>query len=272
MEENIQLSRSLLKTMVVDTRADILKLLEDRQMTASEISRALNKHVTTVSEHLEVLKESGLVERLERPGHKWIYYKLTKDANRILHPTSYNKWAIILSISLILVFGGYANAMNSNPGDTLYGLKRSFETMQLLATIGESNKAKLHLEIAEERLKEAKIVAEKNNSEAIKEVLNDYNNALKKVSIHVDEARSKGKEIVLLLEEINEDTAKHISILENIRSKHPELDTEIETGLQISIESNKKAKEELEMNINKKHEGKAEKIGIDINKSTNRPN
>ncbi len=98
MEEEIKISKDLLKSVSTDTRVDILKLLEQRSMTASEISRSLNKHVTTVSEHLEVLKKSNLVVRIDRPGKKWVYYKLSKDADKILHPQSYYRFALILSV------------------------------------------------------------------------------------------------------------------------------------------------------------------------------
>jgi len=86
MEEELKVSKKLLKTLTVETRTDILKSLEIRPMTASELSRKLDKHVTTVSEHLDVLKESNLIERVERPGRKWIYYKLTKPGENIIHP------------------------------------------------------------------------------------------------------------------------------------------------------------------------------------------
>lgn len=103
--EELKISKNLLKTISVDTRVQILKLLEKRQMTASEISQALNKHVTTISEHLDILKNSNLVERVERPGRKWIYYRLTKDADKILRPKVYHRWVLVLSISFLVIVG-----------------------------------------------------------------------------------------------------------------------------------------------------------------------
>jgi DNA-binding transcriptional ArsR family regulator len=105
MEEEFKVSKDLMKAISADTRTQILRALESRQMTASELSRHLDKHVTTVAEHLELLHESNLIERIERPGRKWIYYKLSKIGKQMLHPQSY-KVILVLAISFIsLSFG-----------------------------------------------------------------------------------------------------------------------------------------------------------------------
>ncbi|MBI4009784.1 MAG: ArsR family transcriptional regulator [Candidatus Aenigmarchaeota archaeon] len=228
-------------------------------MTASELSRALSKHVTTVSEHLDVLSDSGLVERLERPGHKWVYYRLSKNADRILHPSSYYKWAIVLSLSFLVFIGSFVASSNAVPGNPLYELKRFAETARLTLS-SEPEKASLHLQIAEERLKEAKIVADRNDSETAKEIIKEYSKELENADREINKARNKGKEITTLLEEVTEDTSKHISILENLGDKHPKLKEEIERVLNAAIESNKKAKEELKIKIREKteSEGKGE--------------
>jgi len=126
-EQEFRVSKSLLKTITVDTRTDILKSLDDRPMTASELSRKLGKHVTTISEHLQSLKNSNLVERVERPGRKWVYYRLTKPGLGVIHPESH-RWVFILSVILISFVGGlyFVNAY-SYPGDLTYGLKRNME-------------------------------------------------------------------------------------------------------------------------------------------------
>lgn len=252
MEEEIRISRNLLKTVTVDTRASILKLLEERSMTASEISRALNKHVTTVSEHLEMLNESGLVERLERHGKKWIYYKLTKDAVRILHPKVYSRWVLVLSLTMIVFVGSLASSVNANPGDALYGLKRTVEAAKLLLAPNELEKVKVHLAIADERLRETKAVAAENDIEATKKLVKEYRKEVEDANIEIDKARKNGKEVTPLLEEVNENTAKHISILQNINGEHSELKNEIEPILNVSIESNQKSKSELEEQIKEK--------------------
>ena len=74
-------------------------------MTASELARHLGKHVTTIAEHLDLLAESKLVERIERPGHNWVYYKLSSYGKNILHPHPY-KIIFVLSLSIITLSSG----------------------------------------------------------------------------------------------------------------------------------------------------------------------
>jgi len=249
MDEEIRVSRNLMKILSTDTRAETLKLLEKRPMTASELSRALNKHVTTVSEHLEHLLESNLVERVERPGHKWVYYKLTKGANRILHPTSYLKWSIVLALSFFVLIGSFVTAANSNPGDPLYGLKRFDEAVRLSVASSGSEKADLYLKVAEARLEEAKKVADKNDLKAAKELAKEYNKLMESVKRETYNVDKHGKEVISLLEDVNEATSKHISILGNIKDRHPELRDEIQTALDVSKKTNEETKAELEMHV-----------------------
>jgi len=100
MEEELKVSRDLMRVVSASTRTEILKALENRQMTASELSRYLDKHVTTVSEHLELLHNSRLVERIERPGRKWIYYKLSNVGKQMLHPQPY-RIILVLTLSFL---------------------------------------------------------------------------------------------------------------------------------------------------------------------------
>ena len=98
------LDRDSLKALSAGTRQDIIKLLEKRPYTASELSKKLNKHVTTVSEHLIRLEKSGLISK-KGSTNKWIYYELTGKGEKLFKPAYYS-WVIILSLSVIaLVFG-----------------------------------------------------------------------------------------------------------------------------------------------------------------------
>src|SRR5438445_7755156 len=106
MEEELKVSKNLLKSITVETRANILKALENRPMTASELSRHLSKHVTTVTEHLDQLRDLNLVERVERPGRKWIYYRLTKTSQNILSPKPFYKLVLTLVVSFITLAAG----------------------------------------------------------------------------------------------------------------------------------------------------------------------
>ena len=246
MEEEIQLQKDLLKTISVDTRAATLKLLQQRPMTASELSRALDKHVTTISEHLDTLLGSGLVERVERPGRKWIYYKLSKNADKILRPNAYQRWSVVLVVAFMVLVGTFVPFVDANPGEPLYPLDRFVESARLAVTTDENQRAKLHLEFAEERLAEARHAAGKNDKQALQEAGKDYKKELENTQHEISEVRNKGKELIPLLEHTTEATAKHISILENLEKRNPELIPEIQPMLDISVENRQDAKDELD--------------------------
>ncbi|MFC2142889.1 winged helix-turn-helix domain-containing protein [Candidatus Aenigmatarchaeota archaeon] len=95
------LDRDSLKALSTDTRQDIVKLLSKRPYTASELSKLLKKHVTTITEHLEILEKSGLIKRKDSKN-KWIYYELSNKGEKIFKPTYYT-WVITLSLALVIM-------------------------------------------------------------------------------------------------------------------------------------------------------------------------
>jgi DNA-binding transcriptional ArsR family regulator len=98
------LDRQALKALSTDTRQAIIKMLLKRPYTASEISKLLNKHVTTVTEHLSILESSGLVKKKDSTN-KWVYYTLTDKGEKLFKP-SYYSWVVVLSLSAVFVFTG----------------------------------------------------------------------------------------------------------------------------------------------------------------------
>ncbi len=99
------LDRTTLKALSTDTRQDIIKLLARRPYTASELSKMLNKHVTTVTEHLNVLEKSGLVKK-KASTNKWIYYTLSDKGEKLFKPNYYS-WVVVLSLSSVFMFTGF---------------------------------------------------------------------------------------------------------------------------------------------------------------------
>ncbi len=91
----LTLDKDAFKALSSDTRVAILKALDQRQMTVSELSRELDLHKATVFEHLERLQTTRLVERWES-DRKWVYYALTWRGRRVLHPEKINI-ALLLS-------------------------------------------------------------------------------------------------------------------------------------------------------------------------------
>jgi len=99
------MDKTVLKALSTDTRQEIIKLLAKRPYTASELSSLLNKHITTITEHLSVLENSGLIKKKESTN-KWVYYTLTAKGERIFKPTYYS-WVIVLSVSLLCLLIGF---------------------------------------------------------------------------------------------------------------------------------------------------------------------
>lgn len=86
------------KVLSSKSRVEILKLLKQRRMTLSELSIALNMHVSTVKEHLDKLQKAGFIE-LHDEKHKWKYYALTRDGRQIISPYA-KEITILLTLSL----------------------------------------------------------------------------------------------------------------------------------------------------------------------------
>lgn len=92
-----------MKVLSSDTRVEILKELGKKRLTPSDLSRRLDKHKSTIVEHLQVLQEVGLVEREESPGKKWVFYSLTDEGRGIISPAP-EKRAMAVSRLMSLVF------------------------------------------------------------------------------------------------------------------------------------------------------------------------
>ena len=64
----------LFKALNDQTRREILELLKKRDMTAGEIADEFSFSKPTISHHLDLLKQAGLVESLKQG--QFIYYSL----------------------------------------------------------------------------------------------------------------------------------------------------------------------------------------------------
>jgi len=102
--DKIKIDRKTLFTLASDTRLEILKKLDERRRTLSELSKELSLSKTTVREHLDKLLEVGLIKKVDE-NRKWIYYELTKKGKNILHPNEKTKFLFIIStiISVLTV-------------------------------------------------------------------------------------------------------------------------------------------------------------------------
>src|SRR6266566_5341005 len=95
----ITLDQESFKALASDVRIGILKRLDVRRETVTDLSNLLELSKPTLLEHLEKLQTAGLVKRIDE-GRKWIYYELSDKGRKILHP---ERVAITLALSAAVV-------------------------------------------------------------------------------------------------------------------------------------------------------------------------
>ncbi len=105
--DKITLDRDTFKALAVDTRVKILRILDDRQHTLSDLAEELGMAPSTIKEHLDTLVAAGLI-RQEDKGMKWKYYKLTTKGKQIINPYEKKVWIILATMAVALMASLYA--------------------------------------------------------------------------------------------------------------------------------------------------------------------
>lgn len=113
----ITLDQESFRALASDVRVDILKHLDIRRETLTDLSGLLSLSKPTLLEHLAKLQAAGLVRRIDE-GRKWIYYELSDKGRKVLHPErvaitlALVSAVVLASIGLfsILVMAGGAGA------------------------------------------------------------------------------------------------------------------------------------------------------------------
>src|SRR5213594_250789 len=95
----ITLDQESFKALASDVRVGILKRLDVRRETVTDLSNLMTLSKPTLLEHLEKLQSAGLVKRVDE-GRKWIYYELSDKGRKILHP---ERVAITLALGAAVV-------------------------------------------------------------------------------------------------------------------------------------------------------------------------
>jgi DNA-binding MarR family transcriptional regulator len=99
-DDEITVSREMLKAIGAESRIGILKALRERQKTQSELATELKLSAPTVLEHATQLEKAGLIERIpEEVERKWKYYRLTKTGRNLVERKRMNM-VLLLSGSL----------------------------------------------------------------------------------------------------------------------------------------------------------------------------
>ena len=102
--EDVTLDRDDIVALSSDARVAILKSLDTRPMTMSELADGLGLARSTVHEHLSVLADADLVTH--ENARKWRDYALSKRGRRILHPGRDHRIVFLLGTSLAVMTAG----------------------------------------------------------------------------------------------------------------------------------------------------------------------
>lgn len=155
-DEKITLDVKAFKTLASDSRIGILKSLDKRRKTLTELSKQFGLSASTVKEHMEKLTKAELV-RMVDDGHKWKYYELTRKGRQILHPGTGKIW-----VMLVLALFGLSYAF--------WDVFRLFPRQQLYAATNTLSRGEDTLMKATEEVADGMTAAPGSGMEAIPEV------------------------------------------------------------------------------------------------------
>ena len=103
--KELPLEQRAIKALSSNVRVEILRKLDEKQKTLSDLSRELELNKATIYKHVNVLLDADLISRKEREGHKWIYYRLSWKGSSLLHPQT-SHVNLILTMSMALLAAG----------------------------------------------------------------------------------------------------------------------------------------------------------------------
>ena len=101
----MDLDYDAVRALASPTRIKILNLVLDDEATTTKISEELDKSKSTVSSHLKVLAESGLVEKDDEEGRRRVIYRPTSKSRAIIEGRERKVKFSIVS-SAFTAFGG----------------------------------------------------------------------------------------------------------------------------------------------------------------------
>lgn len=155
-------------------------------------------------------------------------------------------FSILILSFLTINFGVLAQDTDlPSPGITPDSPFHFFDTLGekigMLFAFRTEKKAEKALRYAEEKLAEAKAMAEKNKIQALEKAIQKYQEFLGLANTKTKEAKEKGKDVEGLVSLIVEKTLKHQEVLLEVFEKVPE---EAKTAIQKAIEVSRRGSEE----------------------------
>jgi DNA-binding transcriptional ArsR family regulator len=106
----VNLDINSFKALASDTRLNILKTLDGKKLSLNDLARSTNLHKVTLHEHLSRLNEAGFIKKIEREGHKFVYYQLSWKGQSLLHPEN-TRIVILFSITFFTLFFGFSSLL-----------------------------------------------------------------------------------------------------------------------------------------------------------------
>ncbi|TAK07649.1 MAG: ArsR family transcriptional regulator [Candidatus Manganitrophaceae bacterium] len=83
IDENVKMAARCLKALAHPTRLKIIAVLEDREMSVQQISDALNLSQSSMSQHLNLLKDRNALES-RRAGSQVFYRVIDKKILKLI--------------------------------------------------------------------------------------------------------------------------------------------------------------------------------------------
>jgi len=106
----VNLDVNSFKALASDTRLNIIRTLDGKKMSLNDIAQSTKLHKVTLHEHLSRLTEAGFIKKIEREGHKWVYYKLSWKGESLLHPEN-TRIVILFSVTFFTLFFGFSSLL-----------------------------------------------------------------------------------------------------------------------------------------------------------------
>jgi DNA-binding transcriptional ArsR family regulator len=105
-EDKIILDDTSFKALSSESRVSILKNLNNRRMTLSELSKRLELENSTIKEHCNLLVRADLIKQIDE-GRKWKYYELTNKGKTLIQPNLVEQIKVLVVLCLgAVMFGG----------------------------------------------------------------------------------------------------------------------------------------------------------------------
>ncbi len=133
------------------------------------------------------------------------------------------------------------------PDSPVYGLDRAFENVQLLLAFDSLQKAKLHYQLAKERLAEARELAKQGKHQYIQQLQEEYESELSSADSDEEKAVASGQNVTDFAETVTDETHKHVLVLQRVLESAPDqAKPALEAVIKRSLEKQKKIAERVE--------------------------